>query len=141
MKAQIANHREKPGGIWSVINKEKKPRDLIPCLKIPNTNPTQYERGSVKMAELTQNYHKELQSIGIEPEPEEERNEQIRKALACIPATQKLEEPEQTPLHQIAQLMHVERALKLSKNGSAAGIDRFSYKLWKELKTKHESDS
>ena len=29
LRALITNHGEKLGGIWSAINKEKKPRDLI----------------------------------------------------------------------------------------------------------------
>jgi hypothetical protein len=65
MRANIMNHGEKPGGIWSAINKEKKPRDLIPRLKVANTNPTRYERSSARMAELAREYHNNLQSVGI----------------------------------------------------------------------------
>jgi hypothetical protein len=43
MKANLATHREKLGGIWSAINKEKKPRDLITQLKVPAFNPIRYE--------------------------------------------------------------------------------------------------
>ena len=45
IRATIAHHGEKLGGIWSAMNREKKPRDLIRRLKIPGT--TQYERSSV----------------------------------------------------------------------------------------------
>lgn len=53
LKAKLANQGERLGGCWSVISKEKKPRDLIHRLKIPSSVPTQYERCTkciVKMA-------------------------------------------------------------------------------------------
>lgn len=141
MRANIVNHGEKPGGIWSAINKEKKPRDLIPRLKIPNTNPIQYERSSARMAELAREYHDSLQSAGIEPETEEGRGEQIQNALVFIPESQHLEEPERTSLNQTARQTHVERAINLSKRGSAAGIDGCPYELWKKLKERHYQDA
>ena len=58
-RAAIAHHGEKIGGIWSAINKEKKPRDLIRRLKTPGTT-HQYERSSVRMAELAREYHNNL---------------------------------------------------------------------------------
>lgn len=114
MKAKIAHQRERPRGIWSAINKEKKPRDLIPRLKIPSTNPTQYERSSARMAELARNYHCELQSTGINQRTEEGREEQIKNALAFVPRTQQLEDPEMTPLNRTAQQKHVNRAINLA---------------------------
>ncbi|KAN0112051.1 hypothetical protein V8E52_007968 [Russula decolorans] len=65
MRAKIAHHGEKPGGIWTAINKEKKPRDLILRLRIPDTEPPQYERSSARMAELAKNYHESLQHAGL----------------------------------------------------------------------------
>ncbi|KAF8494913.1 hypothetical protein F5888DRAFT_1635839 [Russula emetica] len=141
MRANIVNHGEKPGGIWSVINKEKKPRDLIPRLQIPNTNLPQYERSSTRMAELAKKYHDSLQNAGIEPETEERRGEQIQNTLTFIPESQQLEEPERTPLNQTAQQVHVGRAIKLSKKGSSTGIDGCPYELWKKLKDRHEQDT
>ena len=140
-KAHIAHHGEKPGGIWSAINKEKKPRDLIPRLKIPNTDPPQYERSSTRMAELAREYHNNLQSAGIEPDTENERNSQIQDALAFIPEPQLLEEPEQTRLHQLTTQQHVEKAINLSKCGSSAGIDGCPYELWRKLKEKHDQNA
>ena len=51
LSAELALHGEKLGGIWSAISKEKKPRDTIRRLRIPGTNPPQYERDSEKMAD------------------------------------------------------------------------------------------
>jgi hypothetical protein len=47
MRAQMVHHGEKPGGIWTAMNKEKKPRDLILWLRKPNTKLPQYERSSI----------------------------------------------------------------------------------------------
>jgi len=52
MKVKLANHGECLGGMWSALSKEKRPRSLIHRLKIPNTNPPQYEHSSKRMAEL-----------------------------------------------------------------------------------------
>jgi len=84
-RAQIAHHGEKPGRIWTAINKEKKPRDLIPCLRIPNTELPQYERSLTRMAELAKNYHENLQLTGIDDKDGRERNLQIETALAFVP--------------------------------------------------------
>ena len=65
LHAAITHHGEKTGGIWSAINKEKKPRNLIRRLQSPGTN--QYERSSIKMAELARNYHENLQNIDPPP--------------------------------------------------------------------------
>jgi len=61
LKAQLINHGEKLGGIWSAMSKENRPRDLIRCLKTPNSNPPQYERDSCRMAELARDYFDNLQ--------------------------------------------------------------------------------
>jgi hypothetical protein len=36
MRVVVANHGEVLGGVWSGMNKDRKPRDMIPCLKVPN---------------------------------------------------------------------------------------------------------
>jgi hypothetical protein len=60
MRATLTNHREKLEGIWTAINKERKPHDLIHRLKCPALDPSQYERKSPRMAELAKNYHDNL---------------------------------------------------------------------------------
>ena len=35
-RAVVANHGEVLGGVWLAMNKDRKLRDIIPCLKIPN---------------------------------------------------------------------------------------------------------
>ena len=54
LNAELADHGEIPGGIWTAISKEKKPRDMICRLMIPESNPPQYKRNSRRMARLHQ---------------------------------------------------------------------------------------
>jgi len=46
LHANLVNHREKIGGSWSALSKERKPRDIIHRLKVPDSNPPQYEHCS-----------------------------------------------------------------------------------------------
>jgi hypothetical protein len=62
LHANLANHGEHLGGIWSSISKEKKPQDLILQLKVPGSSPTQYERCMKQMAKLAWDFHENLQS-------------------------------------------------------------------------------
>ena len=139
-RAQIAHHGERPGGIWATINSEKKPRDLIPRLKIPNATPLQYERSTKRMAELARKYHDDLQEANTHAEEEIVHENEIRKALDAIPDTQKLQEANQSALAQQVKYEHVEKALHLTKNGSATGLDGCPYKLWKALHQKHQAN-
>ncbi len=130
LKVQIINHGKKPGGIWSTINKEKKPRDLIPRLRIPNTDPPLYERSSIRMVELAHNYHKNLQCSGTEQEHIGNREETISKALEHLPETQHLKDPERMVLAEKVRAAHINEALKISKNRTTISLDGCPYKLW-----------
>ncbi|KAH9952796.1 hypothetical protein BJV74DRAFT_800292 [Russula compacta] len=129
------HHGKKPGGIWKAIMSLKKPRDLIPRLKIPETTPPQYERSSVRMANLARDAYDRLQRVDIDDGMELERNAQINKTLAFVPGEQTISKPNASPMHHIARTTQVESVLKLSKNGSATGLDGCLYELWKALNT------
>jgi len=43
LRAKLAEHGEAMGGIWSAMGREKKPRNPIFRLRVPNSNPLQYE--------------------------------------------------------------------------------------------------
>ena len=121
LRAAITHHGEKIGGIWSAINKEKKPRNLIRHLQSPGTN--QYERSSVRMAELARNYHKNLQNIDPPQPDRERRSEHIQATLEAIPTAQKLNEPRNSPTNGLITESNVEKALGMTKNNSATGMD------------------
>ena len=140
LRTELAVQGEKLGGVWSAMNKEKKPRDLIRRLKIPDSNPPQYERDSERMADLAKRYHDNLQYLDLHPEiaDKEERTSLI---LNEIPKEQTLKESDaQAEDHPLTETQ-TEKALHLSKNGSATGMDGCPYELWKTLKTHHERAS
>src|SRR5580698_6622901 len=109
-KAKLATHGEKLGGIWTAINKEKKPRDLIHRLKIPDSPPPQYEQKSPQMADLAKNYHDNLQKKDILDQSTAAREAEIKKTLDTIPAPQKLENPGRSPMNRGATKTQVQEA-------------------------------
>ena len=139
MKANLSNHGEKLGGIWSALGKERRPRNPIHRLKIPGSNPPQYERHSKRMAELARNHHDTLQNEdvtpGIDPNVFEEK---LNDLLQHIPANQRLEEPERTKMNWKVTEDQVRKALHLSKDGSATGLNGIPYELWKTLQKRHD---
>lgn len=140
LHATIAHHGEKIGGIWSTINREKKPRDLIRCLKIPETT-CQYKRSSVRMAELAKKYHDDLQKDDPSYPDENIRTTQTESTVKVIPDAQKLNEPENSPMSWLITEANVDKALKSAKNGSATRMDGCLYELWKILKKRHSDDT
>ena len=138
LHAKIAAHGERLGGIWSAISKENKPRNPIKRLKVPGSNPAQYERNTVRMAQLARDYHDNLQQDGLTTPVNDEAHEQaLNEVLNTIPGDQLLQEPTYTPLNWCATHAQVEEALKLSKNGSATGMDGCPYELWKALHSRY----
>ena len=141
LHAKLANHGERLGGIWSAISKEHKPRDLIRRLKIPNTTPPQYERHTERMARLAQNYHDTLQRDGRpDQENHEEYEHALHEILETIPDSQRLEEPSSILLNGNTTKAQVEEALRLSRNGTAMGMDGYPYELWKTLHQQYTAD-
>jgi hypothetical protein len=138
-KANIIHHGEKLGGIWSAISKDRKPRDLINRLKIPDSTPPQYERSTTRMATLARNYHDNLQKDPIRT-PAEEHTEHIESALVAVPETQVMEEPERSQLNQNITEEMVHKALISAKNRTATGMDGCPYELWKKLNKRYEAD-
>ena len=139
-KARLTDHGEKLGGIWTSLSKESKPQDLIYRLKVPNSNPPQYERNSHRMAELSQNFHNDLQSEDLTQFQDPEDHEQkLRRALDAIPDSQLLSEPHMTEMNWFATEAQIAKAIDLGKNKTAMGLDSCPYELWKALKSHHKS--
>ena len=140
LKAELATHREKLGGVWSAINKQRKPRDLIRRLKIPNSTPPQYERDSERMADLAMRYHDNLQSLDLNPDLDD-RKERTDIILNEIPENQTLKNSDAQAENQPLTEAQTRKALHLSKNGSATGMDGCPYEFWKALNGLHERSS
>ena len=139
-RARLTDHGEKLGGVWSALSKESKPRDLIYRLKVPNSNPPQYERDSTRMAELSQDFHDGLQKEDIMHFDDPEEHERLLlNAIDAIPASQFLSEPHMTTLNWPVTEAQVSQAIDLGKNKTATGLDGLPYELWKALKMRHES--
>lgn len=140
LRANLANHGERLGGIWSAISKEKRPRDLILRLKVPGSSPTQYERCTKRMAKLVRDFHENLQKDDeVHPWNEEERENILEEVLQEIPDSQRLPEPGHPTLSWNVEEEHIQRALELSKDDTAAGLDGCPNELWKMLKKRHEA--
>ena len=140
MKAKLANRGERLGGCWSAISKEKKPRDLIHRLKIPGSVPTQYERCTKRIVKLARDFHDNLQNKDTPLfHNHAERETAIDEVLEAIPRAQRLPEPLNSPLNWEVSAAHISQALKLSKDGTAAGLDGCPIELWKKLQQRYDA--
>ena len=136
-RAVVVNHGEVLGGIWSGMNKDRKPRDLITCLKIPN-RPNEanapLERDSRRMAKLARDYHESLQSRDIAiPDDSPDLPRKTNEVLDEIAVNQRLTQQNIDQTEWIITYPQVQVALKLAKNGTATGLDGCPYELWKKL--------
>ena len=138
LNARLANHGECLGGMWSALGKEKRPRNPIHRLKIPNTNPPQYKHHSKRMAELARDHHNTLQNedINLNMNPEE-YNRLLDKILSEIPENQCLEEPERTRMSWKITENQVSKVLYHTKDSTATSLDGCPYELWKTLERRH----
>jgi hypothetical protein len=140
MRAQLTDHGEKLGGIWSAMSKENKPRDYIRRLRKPDSSPAQYERDSPRMAELARDFFDDLQREDFtSPEDHPLYEQLLAEILDEIPEQQRLREPNLTPMNWTVTRAQVEQALTLSKNQSAPGLDGCPFELWKALRNRRES--
>ena len=118
-RAAVANHGEVLGGIWSGMNKDRKPRDLIPRLKIPSPPGAQnnsYERDSRQMAKLARDYHKALQSQDIAyPDKSPDLIRKTHKEISEVPACQRLTTEEAERTEWLITYPQVWKALSLTK--------------------------
>jgi len=138
LNAKLANHGERLGGMWSALGKEKRPRNPIHRLKIPNSNPPQYEHHSKKMAELARDHHDTLQDEDINQHMTlEEYDARLKSILDKIPENQRLEEPERSTMSWKVNEEQVSKALQRTKDGTATGLDGCPYELWKILEKRH----
>lgn len=149
LRVRITHHGKRLGGIWSDMNRVRKPRDIILRLAKPDTNPPEYETNSKRLANLAMRYHNSLQEkdlphqyTHIEHEdesriPTPEQDKEIREVLNAIPEAQKFNQACFPELSKGITLDYVNTALKLVKNNSATGLDGCLYELWKKLNKIH----
>lgn len=139
MRATLTHQGETLGGTWSAINKERKPRDILYRLKIPNTDPPAFERDTGRMVKLARDYHENLQLEGLTlPANSPGYTRTLHQALDEIPEAQKLQHIANDGLEWEISSEQVKEAIHIAKKGSATGIDGCPYELWKTLAARFE---
>ena len=137
-KAQLTDHGKKLGGVWSALSKNNKPQDMIYRLKVLNSAPPQYERDSKRMAELSRNFHNDLQSEDLTTfDDPDEHERKLNNIIDNIPNAQRLPDPHMTQMNWNATQDQIAKAIDLGKNKTATGLDGCPYELWKALKAHH----
>jgi len=139
-RAKLLIQGEKPGGVWSKLGKVRCPRDPIHRLKNPNTYPLQIECHSKRMAKVAHNYHENLQNEGLNNNLSQvEHENKTCTFLKHIPKEQTIPKEHATSMNWPVSEEQVNEAIRMSKNGSATGMDGCPYELWKKLVNEHET--
>jgi len=145
--AQVKNRLEGETMLkyWVRLNKDIKPRDLIYALKKPvqgearsTPNVESHEKNSQHMAELARMYHDNLQNHGRENRDPEEREQTINGVIEFVET-----EPSQSEAEAMNSLISEEevvKALKLSDNDKAAGLDEATYEMWPSIAQDRKSN-
>jgi hypothetical protein len=90
------------------------------------------------MATLTRDFHENLQEEGLQLlDNPNEYSQRLTNILREIPPNRKLPEPAHSQMNWEVQEAHTTKAIQLSKNNSATGLDGCPYELWKVLKERH----
>ncbi|KAH9928614.1 Endonuclease/exonuclease/phosphatase [Fomitopsis serialis] len=118
--ARYVLNAERVTKYWSEVNREKKPRDIIYNLRIPETTPPQFVNRSNKMAKLARDYHERAQSVDIPGFSADLQAAEIRRILAGVRQT--LDGGDLTVLQTGIYKDEVKRALKKSQSGRAPGV-------------------
>ena len=141
LRVIVTNHGEVLGGIWSGMNRDRKPRDLLYWLKVPDlpNNAPVFKRDSRRMANLTRDYHDTLQRIEANSHNEDlEWDRRTESVLNEVKDSQRLTEQDINNTEWLITYPQVWKALCLAKNGTATGLDGCPYELWKELDRHYE---
>jgi hypothetical protein len=140
--AEVQNHLEGEviSKYWSMINKPKKPKDIIDRL-LKDTSALDpadysYESNSKKMATMARNYHSKIQNDRREMAPDI-RHHTIEVVLSRT--ARKANNDQVIDLSKKLMREDVQEALKLSANGKAPGLNGFTYEFWKILDDRYRT--
>lgn len=122
---------------WSLINKNKRPRDLIYKLRRPEAVST-YVTRSDRMAELARDYHSDLQDKDMAP-LSGDRLSATDAVLESLP--RRVSDEQITDLRLSGDLSYADvvEALALAPSGKATGIDGIPYEFWKVMHLRHKT--
>jgi hypothetical protein len=125
---------------WSSINKSKKPRDIITKLRNPKYGQDgvkEFVETSKEMANITKEYHDDLQQVDVN----EEDTEESRKAAfepVLLSVDRKLKQADKAEMAKYITVDLVSQAIRKSANGKAAGMSGIPSELWKHLNVMYE---
>lgn len=113
---------------WMATQETRRPRDLIHTLTDPQTGGR--STNTSEMAGIAGTYHDDLQRADLLPPDDPTRQEAQASVLQGISPEHHFNDPT-PPLHDLITEHQVLQAMKLSKNGTAMGLDGILYELWK----------
>ncbi len=141
-----ATHRlfgDRPTKYWSKLHRESSPRDVINSFEIEgrlgSSGEKVYETDSSKMATMARAHHMNVQRDDSGMRSTEEREQDIEEALDSLDA--RVTDDQATNLGRTLTYEECVLSLRLSKNGSAPGLDGIPFELWKALHARHTEDS
>ncbi|KAF6758940.1 Endonuclease/exonuclease/phosphatase, partial [Ephemerocybe angulata] len=120
-----------------ILHREQKPRDSIPRLRVPDSNPPRYETSSNRMVEIATTHHEKLQDHYDRPATARIKELARQKALSAL-AT-KLTTAENQEMGAKITQEEVLTALGEIANGKASGLDGIPVEVWKLLNSRHKS--
>ncbi len=141
-----ATHRlfgDRPTKYWSKLHRECAPRDLISAFEREDragvAGEKVYEHDSIKMAEMARRHHMNVQRDDAGAKPADARNTDIETALNSLDAVVSVEQA--AKLGSEITYEECAMSLRLSKNGTAPGLDGMPFEVWKALHARHIEDS
>ncbi|KAF6742997.1 hypothetical protein DFP72DRAFT_768371, partial [Ephemerocybe angulata] len=119
-----------------IMHREKKPRDTIPRLQKPGTEPPQYATSTNEMLGIATNHHDSIQRDYEFTLTEEERNKHMEETLDTLKP--RLNNRERTRMGRRLRGKEVRNAIMSIANGKASGLDGIPIEVWKHLVRAHE---
>ncbi|KAF5337057.1 hypothetical protein D9611_002908 [Ephemerocybe angulata] len=123
------------------MNKNRKPRDSIAALRLPqngNTQqqPPQYTNSTKKMVEIATTHHSSIQNIEHHPMPPDERERNKNIVINTIKT--RVQDDRYEEMNGQFSREEIVEALRNVPNGKAAGLDGIPVEIWKFYTTKHK---
>ncbi|PPQ77059.1 hypothetical protein CVT24_009763 [Panaeolus cyanescens] len=124
---------------WIMSSKEKKPRDTILRLRIPNSNPAQYTTKSQEMADTTADYHRDIQNADITHVDADDvtRDQMIDNSLNILKTS--LSNEDKSKMSFTITQEEIRGAIKNLPNGKSPGLDGIPTELYAKLNEIYEN--
>ncbi|KAL7280530.1 hypothetical protein ACG7TL_005462 [Trametes sanguinea] len=139
-----AKHRalgESTTKYWMGLNKDKKPRALIPSLRTGRVLPNgeyEYERDPKKMAEVAKCHYDSVQEDRENAVSGDAREVAIEEALRHL--TARVPEQHKEEMQRVLEYEDCELAIHHAKPGTAPGLDGIQYEVWKVMHARFIED-